>query len=241
MTVVGAGVSGLCDSYELKKAGCTVTTESSSRVGGRVKTFAVLTFAPGFHGDGGALHIPANLYLLHQYVDDFGLKDDRIDYEMKNKFVYISGYGEKTTHEKFNSLLLDGGKSEDSKRRLRPFPGLWEEEKGQTCDQLFACAVFQVVEGFWRAYDRLEPEGKLKEKKIEVTYYEITVCDHSLLGKRTGARTQPTSTISETPRWFLRMALSSLLKTPLCLVTIRGIIGGHKVAPIRHGRHSERI
>ncbi|KAF6223056.1 hypothetical protein HO133_001108 [Letharia lupina] len=115
------------------------------------------------------MDIPANLYLLHQYVDDFGLKDDRIDYEMKNKFIYISGYGEKTTHEKFNSLLLDGGKSEDSKRRLRLFPGLWEEEKGQTCDQLFACAVFQVVEGFWRVYDRLEPEGKLNEKKIEVT------------------------------------------------------------------------
>jgi NAD(P)-binding Rossmann-like domain len=46
--IIGAGTSGLCAGYELKKAGFDVQIlEASSCVGGRVKTFKDPFFAPG--------------------------------------------------------------------------------------------------------------------------------------------------------------------------------------------------
>ncbi|KAF4999916.1 hypothetical protein FGRMN_2154 [Fusarium graminum] len=145
VTIIGAGVSGLCAGYELKKAGFKVTIlEASSRVGGRVKTFREPTFAHGLHGEGGAMRIPKNHYLLRQYIEDFGLKNDLFDFEMENKFIYISGYGETMTYDHFNHLLT----TRDAKL-LRLFPGLRECEKGKTCDDLFTDAVKPVVKRFW--------------------------------------------------------------------------------------------
>jgi monoamine oxidase len=157
--------------------------EASSRVGGRVKTVGAPSFAPGLHGEGGAMRIPKNHYLLHKYIDDFGLHDDLFDFEMKNKFIYISGYGETLTYERFNSLLRDGGKSKDSKTLLELFPGLREEEKGKTCDTLFADAVLVVVNDFWKAYDAPQVKGKSKEDRIKIAYDTITM-DYDKLSLR---------------------------------------------------------
>ena len=72
--IVGAGISGLCAGYELKKAGYDVQIlEASSRVGGRVKTFREPFFGPGLHGEGGAMRIPGNHFLLRKYIKEFGL------------------------------------------------------------------------------------------------------------------------------------------------------------------------
>lgn len=173
VTIIGAGVSGLCAGYELKKAGFEVTIlEASSRVGGRVKTFREPTFAPGLHGEGGAMRIPKNHFLLHQYIKDFGLK--LFDFEMKNKFIHVSGFGETITYEKFNYLLKDGGKSEESKKLLTLFPDLKDSEKGYTCDQLFASAVLEVKDLFWKAYNSPSAQKLSEKERIEIAYQEIT-------------------------------------------------------------------
>lgn len=56
VTVVGAGVSGLCTAFGLKRCSFTVQVlEASSRVGGRVITFRDPALAPQLHAEGGAM------------------------------------------------------------------------------------------------------------------------------------------------------------------------------------------
>lgn len=119
------------------------------------------------------MRIPANHYLLHKYIDDFGLKDDLFEFEMKNKFIYISGYGETLTYDRFNELL-----QEKDDKLLSLFPGLRDCEKGKTCDKLFTEAVELVVDDFWKAYDKAKDEvhvpEKIQIKAIKAAYAEIT-------------------------------------------------------------------
>src|SRR5882672_7065170 len=102
--IIGAGTSGLCAGYELKKAGFDVQIfEASSRVGGRVKTFKDPFLAPGLHGEGGAMRIPDDHFLTLKYVKKFGL--DLFPFEQENKFIFLEGYGSTLTYDKFNQLL----------------------------------------------------------------------------------------------------------------------------------------
>ena len=90
MTIVGAGVSGLCAGFELKRASFQVRIlEASSRVGGRVITFREPFFAPGLHAEGGAMRTPGNHFLLRQYIQEFGMQSELFDFEMKNKYIYL--------------------------------------------------------------------------------------------------------------------------------------------------------
>lgn len=72
VAVVGGGIAGLVASYELQKFGHTVEIfEADDQLGGRVRTHH---FNDGFHGELGAMRIPANHYCTQHYVQEFGLE-----------------------------------------------------------------------------------------------------------------------------------------------------------------------
>jgi monoamine oxidase len=175
VTIVGAGVSGLCAGYELKKAGFEVRIlEASSRVGGRVITFRDPFFAPGLHGEGGAMRIPADHFLLHTYLAEFDLKKDLFDFEMKNKYIYLSGMpkGERTiVYDTFDTMLQNSDPN-----LLKLFPNLNENEKGKTCDQLFDLAVKSVKKMWSDAYTKNGgiPDFPYTPNAIKKAYKTIT-------------------------------------------------------------------
>ncbi|KAJ8480759.1 hypothetical protein ONZ45_g15545 [Pleurotus djamor] len=148
VTIIGAGVSGLCAGYELKRAGYDVTIlEASSRVGGRVITFRDPAFAPGLHAEGGAMRIPGDHFLLRQYISEFGLDNQLFPFEMENKVIYLSGMpaGKRTmSYADFDKKLI----AKDPEL-LALFPNLRENEKGQTVDDLFDTAV-EPVKKLWQ-------------------------------------------------------------------------------------------
>lgn len=161
--IVGAGMSGLCAGYELSKAGFDVQIlEASSRVGGRVKTFREPVFAPGLHGEGGAMRIPRNHFLTLQYLRNFGLYNQLFPFEMQNKFIHIAGLGKTLPYAEFNERLTNM-----CPELLKLFPGLKDDEKGKTVDQLFNIAVQPVVDLFQKEY-----QGK--NENITKAYEEIT-------------------------------------------------------------------
>ncbi|KAK3292620.1 uncharacterized protein B0H64DRAFT_347620, partial [Chaetomium fimeti] len=169
VTIVGGGISGLVAGYELKRAGFVVhILEASSRVGGRIVTFRDPVLAPGLHGEGGAMRIPGNHFLLRAYLKKFQLDDQLFRFEMKNKFIYLSDYqgGSKLTYDDFNKKL--NAKDRDL---LAVFPGLDETEKGKTCDQLFLEAVAPVVQEFEDAYNKGDGD---KPIRIRRAYQTVT-------------------------------------------------------------------
>jgi monoamine oxidase len=92
------------------------------------------------------MRIPKDHYLLHRYLEIFGLNKQLFPFEMRNKIIHLSGMpeGKRTmTYDAFDKALVD--KDGDL---LNLFPKLKDEEKSMTCDQLFDTAV-QKVKQLW--------------------------------------------------------------------------------------------
>ena len=139
--------------------------EASSRVGGRVITLREPVFAPNLHAEGGAMRIPANHFLLRAYIKNFKI-DSYLPFEMKNKFIYLSGYrgGTTLTYDDFDKKLVN-----KEPELLKLFPGLKDSEKGKTCDQLFFEAVEPVVKTFKAAYNAAS-----SDTDIHAAYQAVT-------------------------------------------------------------------
>ncbi|KAI0467079.1 hypothetical protein F4859DRAFT_507010 [Xylaria cf. heliscus] len=123
--------------------------KSSSRVGGRSVTLRDPLFAPGLHAEGGAMRIPRNHFLLHAYLKRFRV-DSLLPFEIKNKFIYVSGYrgGTTMTYDSFNKQLVER----------------------KTCEKLFFEAIvplFKLVRRWYEAGDD-EPTG------IRIAYQKVT-------------------------------------------------------------------
>ena len=119
------------------------------------------------------MRIPGNHKLLRQYITNFGLEKQLFDFEMRNKYIYISGLGRSILYDDFDKML----KNRDEEL-LALFPGLKDDEKGQTCDELFTKAVLIVVSEFWNAYNGNGPDYKVGDPfdvdRVKRAYKAIT-------------------------------------------------------------------
>ncbi|GAP93156.1 putative L-amino-acid oxidase [Rosellinia necatrix] len=203
VTIIGAGISGLCAGYELNRRGFDVRIlERSSRVGGRIITFRSPVFAPGLHAEGGAMRIPGSHGFVHKYLEKFGMKKDLVKFEMKNKFIHLSAIGKTLTVDKFEELLdklrLElnpeehnelSGEDQPTLDQLKDlFPGLKDGEKGKTADVLFGEATKSVRDAYHEAYrgsandEQGMANSSCNSDKIRVGYKAITekYDDHTL-------------------------------------------------------------
>jgi monoamine oxidase len=173
--IVGAGISGLCAGFELKRRGFTVhILERSPRVGGCIITFREPFFAPGLDAEGGAMRIPENHLLVDAYLKKFGLHEKLIDFEMKNKLIYLSGYkgGQRLDIATFEKLLRD----KDAELLTTLLPELKEEEKGKTADEIFDEAIEEVRTTYHIAKQKAKKKNPSATKRelIRAGYNGIT-------------------------------------------------------------------
>lgn len=91
VTIVGAGLAGLCAAYELREAGHEVTVlEARTRPGGRVFTIRG-QFADGIHAEAGA----TNVFDVHQwtlkYLKLLGVELDPVSFSTGASIFHIQG------------------------------------------------------------------------------------------------------------------------------------------------------
>lgn len=128
------------------------------------------------------MRIPKDHYLLRQYIKDFGLKGDLFDFQMENKFIYLSGMpqGKRTmVYHDFDTKL----KQQSDPDLMALFPGLKPEEKGKNCDDLFDAAVEPVKELWSKVYqENLKPQSSdstsdhlvVDQDALRIAYEAIT-------------------------------------------------------------------
>ena len=91
IVVVGAGMAGLVAGYELLRAGHDpLILEGRERVGGRVQTIRE-PFAPGLHGEAGAMRIPTAHTLTMGYVRKFRLQVSPFTMPNPKAYCYFNG------------------------------------------------------------------------------------------------------------------------------------------------------
>lgn len=122
----------------------------------------------------GAMRIPSNHFLLHRYIEHFGLSSNLFDFQMENFFIYMSGYEKTLTYEKFNKLLKGEGSKEDVDRLRALFPHLKSDEKNKTVDELFTEATNEVVKAWRSTYEAEKKNNGSEAFAIKKAYEVIT-------------------------------------------------------------------
>jgi len=160
--IVGAGVSGLCAGYELRRAGYEVIIlEASQRVGGRVETWRQ-PFTDPLHTEAGAMRIPKTQKLIHAYLDHFKMRGQLEHFENNNKCIYLSDYGKLLEYSDFNQKLIDR-----DQKLLECFPDLKRSETGKSLDTLWSEAVQEISDTWLNTY----------HSKIEYKTFNESVID----------------------------------------------------------------
>lgn len=160
--IVGAGVSGLCAGYELRRAGYKVIIlEASQRIGGRVMTWRE-PFTNPLHTEAGAMRIPKQQMLIHCYLNQFKMRGQLEAFENNNKCIYLSEYGKLLEYSDFEQKLKD-----QDEELLKCFPGLKESEMGKSLDTLWKDAVQEITTTWLEEYNKKRKTKTLNESVID--------------------------------------------------------------------------
>jgi monoamine oxidase len=90
VAIIGAGESGLCAAFELRKTGCDITIfEASKRIGGRVFTY-YFDKQKKYYGDFGAMRISPSHQTTWHYVNLFKLSTKPFATRNINGLFYIA-------------------------------------------------------------------------------------------------------------------------------------------------------
>lgn len=131
VVVVGAGLAGLCATYELERRGHRVTLLEADpqHLGGRVRT---LRFAAGLYGEAGAMRIPAQHHITRHYVQSFGLQLRRFVSSNPQAYYFLRGQRARVADaqplmQRYALLPAERGLAPDE---------LWARAVGHTLDAL---------------------------------------------------------------------------------------------------------
>jgi len=157
--IVGAGVSGLCAGYELRRAGYEVSIlEASHRVGGRVETWRH-PFTHPLHTEAGAMRIlPQRQEIIRSYLKHFNMCEQLEEFESNNKCIYLCKYGKLLEYSDFQQKLI-----ERDEKLLSCFPGLLESEKGKSLDTLWREAIEEINKTWTDKYYEKIKNNKFNE------------------------------------------------------------------------------
>ncbi|WP_226659066.1 flavin monoamine oxidase family protein [Pseudalkalibacillus hwajinpoensis] len=163
--IIGSGLSGLVAGSLLKRSGHHVTIlEGNDRIGGRVFTLRK-PFSQNQYMDAGAMRIPDNHALVHEYIRHFQLPTHAFLNGSSKDLLFI------------NNVLTTKGEYERNPDILR-FP-VEENEKGRTATELFLEATQPFIDLYQSSSE--EEQEKLVEKYGEYSMGEFL--QYNPLGK----------------------------------------------------------
>ena len=187
VVVVGAGMAGLCASYELLRAGYDVELlERTERPCGRVYTLRE-PFSDGLWGEAGAMRIPAAHFLDWAYITKLGIETNRFQNSNPNAAYYFDepNIPNKRTfgNDKKGMARLNEywNKNLDIPIENLPIDDKFEKTMDQLAQEIEECGYDKVV----AKYDEMTYEQFLRSygwSDNEILLFGVTSTEESYLG-----------------------------------------------------------